>query len=180
LREKVAGPANPMSNPTAIVDMLKGNMTSMLPNIAMMSFVNYIFSGFICLKVPFPMPSVHFKMLLHRGVDLSTLNISYVSSLSWYFLVTFGLNGIYPLILGEGSEVDEAKMMQMQMGGMGGMMGGQGFDASAAYKAEKENLSITKHEWVASHIERALLGDRYPDISTSKVNLSKFSSLKNK
>lgn len=149
-----------MSNPTAMVDMLKGNMTNMLPNIAVFTFVNYMFNGFICLKIPFPMPSVNFKSLVHKGVDLSSLNVSYVSSISWYFIVQFGLNGIYPLLLGEGSEVDQAKMMQMQMGGMGGMMGG--FDASAAYKAEKENFKITKHEWIASHIERTLLGDRYP------------------
>ena len=115
LREKVPGPTNPMSNPMAMMDMMKGNIVFMIPNFAMMAFVGYFFSGFICLKIPFPMLSSHFKLMLQRGVDLSTLDVSYVSSLSWYFLVTFGLNGVYRLILGEDSDFDDAKMMQMQV-----------------------------------------------------------------
>lgn len=118
LREKVPGAANPMSNPLAMVDMMKGNIVFMLPNFAMMAFVGYFFSGFICLKIPFPMLSSHFKLMLQRGVDLSTLDVSYVSSLSWYFLVTFGLNGMYRLILGDDSDFDDAKMMQMQVSPM--------------------------------------------------------------
>lgn len=115
LAAKVPGASNPMQNPMAMVDMMKGNVTYMLPNIAMMTFVGYFFSGFLCLKVPFPMPSEHFKEMLQRGVDLKTLNISYVSSLSWYFIVTFGLNGIYMLLLGSDAQFDENQMMQMQV-----------------------------------------------------------------
>ena len=115
LQAKVPGAANPMTNPMAMVDMMKGNVTYMLPNMAMMTFVGYFFSGFLCLKVPFPMPSNHFKEMLQRGVDLSSLNISYVSSLSWYFLVTFGLNGVYMLLLGGDVDFDDMQMMQMQV-----------------------------------------------------------------
>lgn len=178
LLEDVPGPSNPMSNPAGMIDMMKGNVVYMVPNIGLMTFVGWFFSGFVCLKVPFPMPSNHFKLMLQRGVDLSTLNISYVSSLSWYFLVTFGLNGVYSLILGPGSEVDEAKMMQMQMGM--GMVGGNqmGFDAKAAYKFEYDNLSFMKHEWSSNKAEKVLLGARYPneiysDIDVSDLNFSK-------
>ncbi len=115
LREKTPPPVNPMSNPLAMMDMMKGNLTFMLPNIAMMGFVSNFFSGFVCLKIPFPLPSSRFKMMMQRGVDLSTLDVSYVSSLSWYFLVTFGLNGVYKLILGEDADLDDTKMMQKQV-----------------------------------------------------------------
>ena len=54
--------------------------------------------------------------MLQRGVDLSNLDVSYVSSLSWYFLLMFGLNDVYALILGESLEMDEAQRM-MQVGG---------------------------------------------------------------
>jgi hypothetical protein len=114
LREKTPPPANPMSNPLQMMDMMKGNITFMLPNFAMMGFVSYFFSGFVCLKVPFSMPSNRFRLMLQRGVDLSTLDVSYVSSLSWYFLVTFGLTGVYKLILGD-VDIDDAKMMQQQV-----------------------------------------------------------------
>lgn len=161
LREKTPPPVNPMSNPLAMVDMMKGNLTFMIPNIAMMGFVSSFFSGFVCLKVPFPLPSSRFRLMLQRGVDLNTLDVSYVSSLSWYFLVTFGLNGVYKLILGEDADLDDTKMMQRQMGmGMGG--GGQvGFDAGAAYKQEREALNIVTHEWIAERAERELLGKSF-------------------
>ena len=110
LKQKgIPGAANPMSNPMAMMDMLKGNMTFMIPNFAMMGFVNYFFSGFVCLKVPFPMPSNRFKLMLQRGVDLTSLDVSYVSSLCLYFLVTFGLNGVYKLILGA-NDLDNMSM----------------------------------------------------------------------
>jgi hypothetical protein len=114
LREKVPGAANPMSNPSSMIDMMKGNVIFMVPNFAMMGFVGYFFSGFICLKIPFPMLSTHFKLMMQRGVDLSTLDVSYVSSLSWYFMLTFGLNGVYKLLLGDG-DFDDMNMMQMQV-----------------------------------------------------------------
>lgn len=115
LREKCPPPSNPMSNPLAMVDMMKGNITFMLPNFAMMGFVSSFFSGFVVLKVPFPMPSTRFKLMLQRGVDLQSLDVSYVSSLSWYFLVTFGLTGVYKLILGDDVDLDDTKMMQKQV-----------------------------------------------------------------
>lgn len=165
LREKVPGAPNPMSNPLAMVDMMKGNITFMVPNFVMMTFVSYFFTGFVCLKVPFPMPSSHFKLMLQRGVDMSTLDVSYVSSLSWYFLVTFGINGIFRLILGNSVEFDDMQMMSMQMGMMGGGAGGNpmGFDAAAAYKQERQKMGLIKHDWAATRVEKKILGDRYPD-----------------
>ena len=64
LREKVPGGSNPMANPMNMVDMMKGNLVNMLPNFSLMAFVGYFFSGFVCLKVPFPMPSNHFRSVL--------------------------------------------------------------------------------------------------------------------
>ena len=181
LRETVPGAGNPMSNPNMMVDMLKNNMVFMLPNFAMMSFVGHFFSGFVCLKVPFQMPSNHFKAMLQRGVDLTTLDVSYVSSLCMYFLVSFGLNGVYRLLLDEGAEVDDMKgMMQMQMGmGMVGGGGPAGFNAKEAYKGELAMIELTQHKFddFCDLEERRLLGEaRYPVDSASEMaaDLSSF------
>jgi hypothetical protein len=86
LRRKVPGPANPMSDMSGMMNMMKGNMTFMLPNMVMMAFVSYFFAGFILVKVtdnsrarpqhmagpancswsqiPFPLPSNGFKLML--------------------------------------------------------------------------------------------------------------------
>jgi hypothetical protein len=161
LRAKVAGAPNPMNDMSGMMNMMKGNMTFMLPNMVMMAFVSYFFAGFILVKIPFPLPSNGFKLMLQRGVDLATLDVSYVSSLSWYFLVTFGLQGFYRLLLGEDAgATDEARMMQMQMGGMGG--GGGQFDASAAFRQERELLQMTRYTCGGSKAEQTLLGKRHP------------------
>lgn len=181
LHEKVAGPnMNPMSNPNMLMDMFKGQLSFMLPNFVLMNFVNNFFSGFVCLKVPFSMPSNHFKTMLQRGVDLKELDVSYVSSISWYIILTFGLSGVYRLILDEGMDVDPMEMQrqQMTMGmGGGGGPGGQ-FDAKGVYKGCRDMLAITRNDFDMHYAEaeQNLLGERYPTVHADKVDLSKFKS----
>lgn len=63
--------ANPMmSSPTKMVDMLKNNMTFMIPNVVVGGFISYFFAGFVLAKVPFPLTN-RFKAMLQRGVDLT-------------------------------------------------------------------------------------------------------------
>ncbi len=178
--ENLPVPQNPMmGNPMMMVDMMKGNVSFMVPNIAMMTFCSYFFAGFVCLKIPFTLPSSRFKLMLQRGIDLKSLDVEYVSTLSWYFLCSFGLRGLYQLILGQDVESDEARMMQMQMG-MGGMGGPQGFDAKGNFKKQRGELAaIGKHDYYGDYAEKQLLGNRYPTTNDSEyeqINLSNMST----
>lgn len=153
---------NPMMNPLGMVDHMKGNMLYMLPNMVMMGIISFFFQGFVLVKVPFPLTN-RFKVMLQRGVDLATLDVSYVSTLSWYFLVMFGLRSLFKILLGEDSEaLDESRATQMQMGmgvGMGGGGGGM-FDAPGAFKHERDELAMVSHTWALEDVELKILGPK--------------------
>lgn len=51
------------------------------------------------VKLPFPL-TLGFKSMLQRGIETPDMDVRWVSSLSWYFLNFFGLNGLYRMILG--------------------------------------------------------------------------------
>jgi hypothetical protein len=137
----------------------------------MMNFISSFFSGFVCLKVPFPLPSNGFKVMLQRGVDLSSLDISYVSSVSWYFLITFGMQGAYQLIMGAQDVPDPRMAMQMGMGAPQ-----MGFDAKAAYAGELAALMVSRHKpvnVVAYAEEKKLLKERFPSGNDELLDLTK-------
>ena len=52
--------------------------------------------------------------MLQRGVETQDMDVRWVSSLSWYFLNFFGLNGVYRLILGNDNGMHSALLAACQ------------------------------------------------------------------
>ena len=144
---------NPMQDPTMMTEMLKGNLTNVLPMIVIGGWINWTFSGFVCTKVPFPL-TLRFKPMLQRGIELLSLDASWVSSASWYFLNVFGLRSIYMLVLGENNAADSSRMMADQMAGP--QMAAPA-DPKALFKNEWEALELCQYKWALKDVENELL-----------------------
>jgi hypothetical protein len=98
---------------------MKTQLVMMVPQMVIMGWINFFFNGFVLgpfgifnikvsrlmgvvsftVKLPFPL-TLGFKSMLQRGVETQDMDARWVSSLSWYFLNFFGLNGLYRLLLG--------------------------------------------------------------------------------
>lgn len=51
-----------------------------------LTFMSVMFSFVYTAKIPFPLTQ-RFRSMLQNGIDLSTVDVSYVSSRSWYLLI---------------------------------------------------------------------------------------------
>ncbi len=125
--EAPSSPPNPITDPAAMDGMMAGmktQMVMMVPQMVIMGWINFFFQGFVLsmyaenlvmeiwliflsVKLPFPL-TLGFKSMLQRGIETPDMDVRWVSSLSWYFLNFFGLNGLYRILLGsDNGESDE-------------------------------------------------------------------------
>jgi len=162
------GMPNMGMNPSAMTDMLKNNLSMAVSTMLQFAWISFFFSGFVLAKVPFSLTQ-KFKSMLQKGVEIQNLDVKYVSSLSLYFLILFGLNGLQNLILtskeadeefSTSAEHESMKNPMAAMGGMGGMGAppaggapGQPPDYNKLFTTERENMELIKHEFLPATYE---------------------------
>jgi len=149
---------NPMSDPAmmeGMMGMMKGNVAMMVPQSLIMGWINAFFSGYVIMKLPFPL-TPQFKSMLQSGVGTRDLDVRWVSSLSWYFLTLFGLQPVYNFILGSNNAASQVsqQMAQAQMGA--NPMGGAE-DPDKLFQNEAENLEVIEHRYILDGVEDRLL-----------------------
>merc|ERR1719401_1287955 len=108
-------------DPMAAMGMMKSQMFFMVSQGLLAYWVSHLFSGFLVAKTPFPL-TFQFKSMMQRGVDVSSLEPGYVSSLCWYMFVmmsSHSLIGLMQALFSKASGDDEDNPMMAMMGTMG-------------------------------------------------------------
>ena len=139
-------------------------MVFMVQNMVMMQGISHFFLGFFIVKILFPLTN-GFKQMFQRGLDLFTLETSYVSNVSWYFLVMFVLHAFFCLAIGDPSlKTLESNIKQRDLGMAEGPapVGPQQFFSPKSLISEADNLEIVQQRTVVDEAEKRLLEKRYP------------------
>jgi len=147
--------ANPMMDPSNMGGMMKGQVAMILNNIYMVmmySGIEHFFSGFIAAKLPFSLTR-GFKMMFQAGIDLNDLEVSYISSSSWYLLNFTGMASINEILLGPKSDINISQMSMPMMSTQPGAP-----DPYKAFATLKQNLAIREHKWDAEDSLERLIG----------------------
>jgi len=105
------------ADPSQTAGMMKQQMVFLFLNGGLAYFINYLFSGFVVAKTPFPL-TYKFKSMLQRGVDVASLDSTYVSSFSWYFVALFGSSGVISLFyhIGGAGDMDTEDLAALSLG----------------------------------------------------------------
>ncbi|GAA6018641.1 hypothetical protein JCM11491_006176 [Sporobolomyces phaffii] len=139
-----------------LMDMVKKQAVGFLPQTVLMYYINSFFSGFLLTRLPFPL-TIRFKEMLQRGlIDVPDLDASWCSSISWFFLCSFGLNPVYRLLLGEENAASDLQQMQAPAA-MPAMPGAPQIDFKKLYRDERENLDIVDYKWACEGVEDRVL-----------------------
>lgn len=139
--QKFENKAPEIMNPNLMGDMLKKNVLNALYYAIIFVGVGYIFSGFILLKLPFGLTQ-KFRSMLQQGLNLPDLDVSYVSAISWCFILVFGLNSILQHFDGGDNFSMLKEQEQMMKAPMMMGMGQTGQDNDKILSVEKENVEI--------------------------------------
>ncbi|EME26336.1 hypothetical protein Gasu_60120 isoform 2 [Galdieria sulphuraria] len=100
------------------------NIANVGPQMALGAWIRTMFHGYVVCRLPFWVPE-RFRSMLQSGIEMmgESLDIRYVSGLSWYILNIFGLQGFLFLLDGTrevedmqfGSLPEEIPEMQTKM-----------------------------------------------------------------
>ena len=126
-----------LSDPTKMTGMMRKNAMMIALQMVTAAWVNFFFTGFVVGRTPFPLTQ-RFRGMLQRGVAMQSLDVTYVSSLSWYFLNFFGLGGVFQLTLGNDAAANDAEAMKSAFA--------SDMNADRAYASAREGLETIKHE----------------------------------
>ena len=118
--------------------------------------IGSIFQGFITAQMPFPLGH-KFKNMLQQGIQVRALDPTYVSSMSWSFLLVYGLGAVNGLILKDPKSVEQMELMASGAGMMTANNTMQPKNYPQLFKAEKDYYEIVNYEFALNEIEETFI-----------------------
>lgn len=96
-------PLAAIMNPEQIGNQVVGILSSTVPTVVLGAWVRSMFGGFAVCRVPFPL-SQRFRGMLQSGIERAgqSLDVRYVSALSWFIFNLFGSSTIIQLLVPAG------------------------------------------------------------------------------
>lgn len=134
------------ADPSKATEMMKNNVVNVLPMFAIGGWIVWMFSGFLIARVPFPL-TIRFKSMLQSDIQLTSLDPSWVSSVSWYFLNVCGLKTIYDLILNQ--NLGEAETYEQQIVESATNLPQ---DVQNLFRRELEAFKYAEHDWILQDV----------------------------
>lgn len=117
--------------------------------------IGAIFQGFVIAQLPFPLGQ-KFKSITQQGIRILDLDPSFVTSMSWCFILYFmGVDDLLRLIITDTKALEEAINTARQGNMMQGAPGGTDFNK--VFAAEKENYDIINWKFELDDVEDALI-----------------------
>jgi ER membrane protein complex subunit 3 len=109
LRRSAAAATSPMAllmNPESLGNQVVGLSMSTVPSIVLGAWVRFMFGGFAVCRMPFPL-SQRFRGMLQVGIERAgqSLDVRYVSALSWFVINLFGNSGLVQLLMSSEEDV---------------------------------------------------------------------------
>lgn len=141
-------PSNPQSamsalmNPDLLSNQAVSIATSVIPQMLLGQWASSSFAGLVVCRLPFTL-TPRFRTMLQSGIEFAgrNLDVSYVSSLSWFVLNIFGVSEL--LILFSQSQEESIPFIPTPP-----MQLPNSFNPGKAYSSERDALLSMKHEFL--------------------------------
>ena len=129
------------------------NMFMRYLNIWLGHKISRVFSGYLILKIPFPIPAT-LNRLFQSGVELEQLDSSWMSSLSLYMFVMFGSGHFMKYLVGAKTRADRSRDAQDRFEGSYSAIKQ---NVRGRFNNEWEQLQIAEHVDLLDGVENAVV-----------------------
>jgi ER membrane protein complex subunit 3 len=160
LRRAAASSTSPLAllmSPESLGNQVVGLLTSTVPSVVLGAWARFLFGGIAVCRLPFPL-SQRFRGMLQAGIERAgqSLDVRYVSALSWFVINLFGNASIVELFLSRDGEAFDMRSDKHAADVAGQLASSpQGFND--ARDAERKALHAFEHRCGLADLEAKLI-----------------------